>query len=160
MSVKVMAQIWELDLPQPLKLLALALGDWADDGGGGIYPSMEYVAWKVGAHRRTVQRQMRTLERIGLVEHEGWHRNKSGQSTRLLRLHTERVDKLPSLAIQGAASETKRSGTGNQKGWHSYVTRSVSDPSDNQADVDFQITERIPRTEGEPWAAYLRRINT
>lgn len=158
MSVKVMAQVWELDLPQPLKLLMLALSDWADDHGGNVYPSMAYVAWKVGASKRTAQRQMRLLERVGLVSQEGRHRLASGQHTRLLRVHPERGDKLTPLVREGVTPGSTRGDTGDPKGRHNHVTLSVRDPLENQG--DFQVSELEPRNEGESWSAYLRRLQT
>lgn len=157
MSVKVMAQVWELDLPQPLKLLMLALGDWADDQGGNVYPSMAYVAWKVGVSKRTAQRQMRLLERVGLVEQEGRHRLASGQHTRLLRVHPERGDKLTPLVREGVTPGPARGDTRDPKGRHSYVLQSVRDPLDRTAD-DFLNEELPPRNEGESWSSYLKRV--
>lgn len=63
-----MAEVWELDLPQPLKLLALSLADIGNDEGERIYPSVRHIARKVGAGRRTIQRQLRALEDLGILE--------------------------------------------------------------------------------------------
>ena len=47
--------------------MCLALGDFADDDGRTIFPSVAYVAWKTGYTRRQVQRHMDELRRMGLL---------------------------------------------------------------------------------------------
>lgn len=66
MSIKVMSQVWELDLSPQLKLTLLGFADHADDLGI-CYPSIRRVAWKAGVSRRTVQRHVRELEEIGVL---------------------------------------------------------------------------------------------
>lgn len=70
MSAKVQALIWEHYDPQrfgaPL-VMALALGDEADDRGGGISQSVRALAKKTRQGDRAVQTQMRRLESSGLV---------------------------------------------------------------------------------------------
>lgn len=67
MSVRMMALVWELDLPKPEKFLALALADFADDDGGNIYPSVARLAWKTSDSTRNVRRLLRRLEESGLL---------------------------------------------------------------------------------------------
>lgn len=154
-----MAKVWELDLPQPLKLLALALADTGNDDGENIWPSKGYLAWKVCASSRTVQRQLADLERRGIVEvvAEKGHRLASGQWTRLLKLHPERGDKLSPLVREGVTPGVERGDNGDQKGRQSYVPLSVSYPLENRD--DFFISEIPPRLPGESRRSHLRRIN-
>lgn len=160
MSVRMMGKIWELDLPQPLKLLALALADVADDEGGNIYPSKAYIAWKVGAHPKTIQRQMADLEERGIVEvvRLRGHRLASGQWTRLLRLHPERGDKLLPLVREGGALGVERGSVGEQKGERSYVPLSVSDPLETAAELLCMLEN--PKQPGETQAQYALRISS
>lgn len=65
-----MGLVWELDLPQNLKFLLLAMADHADHHGGNVRPSVGLLAWKVGSNRRTVQRHLRQLEGLSLIEVE------------------------------------------------------------------------------------------
>lgn len=158
MSVRMMSKVWELELPQPLKLLALALADVADDTGGNIYPSKAYMAWKVGAHPKTVQHQLRELEARGIVEvvRLRGHRLASGQWTRLLKLHPERGSISLPPSEKGGAWRTQRGSVGSQKGERSLAPQSVSDPLEIQ--TDFEIEELDPpRLPGETYGAYLRR---
>ena len=67
MSIKVMTQVWELDLPRSEKLIALALADHGDDDGAHIYPSVARIAWKTGYSERQVQDILRALEARGLI---------------------------------------------------------------------------------------------
>jgi hypothetical protein len=60
MSVKIMAQVWELDLPHNAQSIFLALADHADDDGY-CYPSVGRLAWKTGYGVRQVQRTLKDL---------------------------------------------------------------------------------------------------
>jgi len=62
MSVKIMAGVWELKLPQGAKLLLLALADHADHEGNRVFPSVGLLSWKTGFTDRHVQRLLRDLE--------------------------------------------------------------------------------------------------
>ena len=66
MSIKLMSQVWELELPHNEKLVLLALTDHANDNGF-CYPSIARVAWKCDYDRRTVQRIVRRLQNRGIV---------------------------------------------------------------------------------------------
>ena len=68
MSIRVMTQVWgsgRFDGNQLLLLLALA--DFADDGGGNVFPSVQKMAEKTRAARRTVQRNLRELVKDGVL---------------------------------------------------------------------------------------------
>lgn len=153
MSVRVMAQVWELDLPQPLKFLCLALADWADDEGGNIYPSVGTIARKVGASERTVQRQLADLVELGLVEvcsHAGGGRGR----TKRLRLHTEKGDKLTPMPKRVTAG-AKRVTPGAEKG----DTAMSPDPSvihQIEPISNFQIEH--PIRPGESRRDYVKRL--
>lgn len=159
MSVRMMSKVWELDLPQPLKLLALALADIADDEGDNVYPSKAYIAWKVGAHPKTVQRQLAILESLGIVEviRIRGHRLASGQWTRLLKLHPERGDKLLPLSREGGASGGKRGSARDQKGERSYVPLSIRDPLETAAELLLMLDN--PKQPGETQAQYAVRLS-
>ena len=60
MSIKIMSQIWELDLPHNAQSVFLALADHADDDGY-CYPSVGRLAWKTGYGVRQVQRTLKEL---------------------------------------------------------------------------------------------------
>ena len=66
MSVKIMAQVWELELSHNVQSILLALADHADDDGY-CYPSVGRLAWKTGYGVRQVQRTLKYLRDGGLA---------------------------------------------------------------------------------------------
>jgi hypothetical protein len=76
-SIKLMTQVWEIQLPLAEKVVLMALADHAHDDGTGAKPGVPYLAWKTDCSDRTVQRALATLEALKLIrpiEHEkgGW----------------------------------------------------------------------------------------
>jgi len=55
MSVKVMSQVWQSELPRDEKYILLAYADHANDYGDSIFPSVGHTAWKTGYSDRSVQ---------------------------------------------------------------------------------------------------------
>jgi hypothetical protein len=71
MSVRLMGQVWELDLNHPQQSVALALADHAHDDGTHIYPGISYLAWKTGYSERQVMRILEDLEAQRLINPVG-----------------------------------------------------------------------------------------
>lgn len=69
MSIKVMSRVWEMDLPAKDKLILLALADCANDEGTA-WPSVATLARKCGCDQRTIQRNLRDLEKVGAFRRE------------------------------------------------------------------------------------------
>lgn len=67
MSVKVITQVWDADLSRPQLLVMLALADWSDDEGGGVYPSINRLAYKTGYSPRNIRRLMAQLRKSGVL---------------------------------------------------------------------------------------------
>lgn len=65
MSIAVMSLVFPLVVSATLKLVLLALADFADDSGGNIFPSIQTLAWKASMSVRSVQRHLRDLEARG-----------------------------------------------------------------------------------------------
>jgi len=61
MSVKIMGQAWDLELPASKLLVLLALADHADHNGNNAYPSIDLLAWKTGYSERQVRRILKSL---------------------------------------------------------------------------------------------------
>jgi hypothetical protein len=68
MSVRVIAQVFRLELPPVPKFVLVALADHADHDGFSVRPTVGYVARKTGYSARSVRRALRELERRGFVE--------------------------------------------------------------------------------------------
>ena len=66
MSIRVMSQVWELDLPDSEKLVALALADWSNDDGVS-WPSVAQIAHKCSKGTRTIQATLKRLEARGVL---------------------------------------------------------------------------------------------
>ena len=64
MSIKVMTLVWDLQLPQPEKILLLALADNAYDEGF-CWPSVATHARKASMADRRVRRDMKRLAQAG-----------------------------------------------------------------------------------------------
>ncbi|MGC1107110.1 MAG: hypothetical protein WA876_11275 [Candidatus Acidiferrales bacterium] len=67
MSGLLAGKVWHSGLPSLFKPLAACLADEGNDQGEGIYPSIAYLAWKLGTSERSVQRGMRGLREIGVI---------------------------------------------------------------------------------------------
>lgn len=77
MSVRLMGEVWGLDVDHARLLILLALADHADDKGRNIYPSLNLVAWKTGYSKRQVRSVVRGLREEGaliVVKRASWHR--------------------------------------------------------------------------------------
>jgi hypothetical protein len=61
-------KVWLSDLPRNLKPLAATLADIANDDGTSIYPSVEYVAWRLSSSHRAVRAGLSELRDSGVLE--------------------------------------------------------------------------------------------
>src|SRR5690242_19106225 len=96
MSAKLMGRVWELDIPSEQQTVLLALADSAHDDGTRCYPGVDYLAWKTGKNRRTIQRVLRDLEATGViaaVRHSGGGR---GHATEY-RIHVSKAPQKPAF---------------------------------------------------------------
>lgn len=66
------ATLWALDqapVNDPTeKLILIAMADWANDDGQGVWPSVETISRRAVCDARTVQRKLRALETAGLIQ--------------------------------------------------------------------------------------------
>ena len=56
MSVKIMALVWEKDLPFNKAWVLMALADHANHEGGSVFPSLPLIAWKTGYSLPSIKR--------------------------------------------------------------------------------------------------------
>lgn len=71
MSVKIIGLLWECDLPQNEKFVAIAYADHADHDGNNIYPSYALLEKKTGYKKRQLQRITSSLESKGVLIDDG-----------------------------------------------------------------------------------------
>lgn len=87
MSVRMMALVWEADLPRDQKFILLAYADHANDDGYNVFPSVPRIAWKTGYSERQVQRITSNLVKVGILVQMG----NSQLGTNLLRINVKRM---------------------------------------------------------------------
>ena len=66
MSIRVLAHIWQCDLPAAEMLFLQALGDCANDQFLA-HPSWNYLAWKTGLSRRTISSFVKKFRDKGVL---------------------------------------------------------------------------------------------
>jgi len=64
-----MTSVWDMDIPAKQKLVLLALADCANDEGLA-WPSIATLARKCGCDERTIQRNLRDIEKTGAIRRE------------------------------------------------------------------------------------------
>jgi len=122
-SVKIMAAVWELELPANEKLIALAFADHANDSGL-CFPSLSRIAWKCGISRETAKRVAANLREAGILVVE----RKSGGAGRppLYRINPEKGVKLtPFPKTEKGSGGEKEGSEPPQKG----VTADTPEPN-------------------------------
>ena len=67
MSIRLMSDVWRLDLPTVEKMVLLVIADHANDEGTQAYPSQATIAAKASISIRTVQRAVNTLCAQGYI---------------------------------------------------------------------------------------------
>ena len=90
MSVKVMAWVWDQELPTSMKMLLLAIADHTDDDGDNAWPSKSRLAKKVGLSENRIRQMLRQLEAAGWIEtgrqQGGTHRTQPDRRPNLYRV--------------------------------------------------------------------------
>jgi hypothetical protein len=114
-SGRVAGKVWHSDLKSKLKPLAACLADEGDDYGEGIYPSIGYTAWKLSVSERTVQRDMRELREMKVIEHVGLKRMRPRVFVPIYRLIVSNLPRRPPWRFQqgdaGVATSVSPRGT-------------------------------------------------
>lgn len=177
MSAKLTGQVWELDLPHKKQSVLLALADNAHDDGTNCYPGVDYLAWKTGYDRRSVQRILRELERDGLVvpvtgasggrSHEleyridlskgvrktPWKEVKAGKGKRAAKCHplsdTKGGDLSPFTEEKGRQIEQERAASVQLKGGKSNTPPSIPN-QDTEPRTKHTHTAAPAPTQGTP----------
>lgn len=67
MSIKLMSNILELDLPTPEKFTLLVMADFANDEGKSVYPSQETIAHKTSQSVHTIVNAVARLKQKGYI---------------------------------------------------------------------------------------------
>lgn len=140
MSIRVMAAVWESDLPSGEKFVLLALADHARDDGSKVYPAIKTISRKTGFSRRTVQRHIHCLESKGILSAV---RKDVGRTIE----YFIRGDKLTPLPCQNDTRrgvKMSRGGDTVTQGGRHGDTRFILEPSNNhQREPGLKIFDEI-----------------
>lgn len=111
MSIRLMSQVWEKQLPPTDQRVLLVLCDFANDEGV-CWPSIDYIAWKLGVDRKTVMRAIERLEAAGVIRVERQHRRNNRYTIDLEKL----PDKPPFEGRNGTQAGGSQNGTRDRMG--------------------------------------------
>ncbi|MBA4384768.1 MAG: hypothetical protein C0410_08535 [Anaerolinea sp.] len=92
MSIKVSSLVWGINLSVTLKIVCLCLADYANDQGNNIFPKNQTIAEKTGLNKRTVQKALRELEEINIINQVGY----SKYGTKKYQINLEHLSNLSS----------------------------------------------------------------
>jgi len=112
MSVKLMGQVYDSDLPRNEKNILLAYADHADHDGNNIYPSVDRIAWKTGYDPRMVQKITKLLTKKGVLARDGVGPN----GTNRYRIDAQKLPARPSYEeSRGWQNDTPLDSLGGDK---------------------------------------------
>jgi hypothetical protein len=105
-----MAEVWSSDLGAEQKYVLLALADHANDEGEHVYPSVARLVSKTSLSERTVQRRLKDLKTLGLIETV---REATNRRPAEYRIRGDRLTPQASLGVstghpQGRQADTPR----------------------------------------------------
>ena len=142
MSIAVMSRLFKAQLGSPSrKMLAIRLGDFADDDGRGIWPTVGRLAHETELSERTVQRLLKDFVDEGLLVVVSEGGGRPGTSTRYdfnmtkLASFEERKSALDGChhvtgdTMTPVTLDAERGDTDDREGCH-HVTRTVIEPLD------------------------------
>lgn len=124
MSVKVMAEVWELDLPATEKLVLLAMADHAHDDGTHVYPTVFKICAKTSLSERAVRGILGRLRDRGLLVVQK-------KATR----YTPTIYRIPVRGADVAGLDLPRGADGADSGVHVLHPESSGEPSVSALDA-------------------------
>ena len=155
MSIRMMAVVWELDLPPTEKLVLLIIADHADDNGQNAYPGIARIARRASLSERQVQRILSDLVKRNLLVID---RQRGGgvdlrSDRRPNRYAIVGVTSTSSRGVDGVTFEGLR---GDISALHG-VTPMSPNPSIEQP-IEHSGAEVIGETFERFWNAYPRKV--
>lgn len=147
-SIKLMVQVWELDLSHQQQSVLLALADHADDEGRRCFPSVGRVSWKTGYSIRTVQRTLGELKRAGLIDPVAHEHGGRGYAAEYAIHVRKGVKKSPFVSGQKGDSKRERVPSPARKGVGATSPQPSSYPPTNhhgRAAFSRPVDVRDPR---------------
>ena len=151
MSIRIMSQVWNMEIDDSTaKLTLMALADFSDDEGY-CYPSYEVLAKKISKSKRTAIRAVEKLTELGFLQKEKRELNDGTSRTNLYKIvsENERVTQTPPMMTnekEAVTSMTSHSDTDDTR-----VVTNVSLHSDKGVTpINITTNRTVSRTIKEP----------
>ena len=151
MSIRIMSQVWNMEIDDSTaKLTLMALADFSDDEGY-CYPSYEVLAKKISKSKRTAIRAVEKLAELGFLQKEKRELNDGTSRTNLYKIvsENERVTQTPPMMTnekEAVTSMTSHSDTDDTR-----VVTNVSLHSDKDVTpINITTNRTVSRTIKEP----------
>ena len=151
MSIRIMSQVWNMEIDDSTtKLTLMALADFSDDEGY-CYPSYEVLAKKISKSKRTAIRAVEKLTELGFLQKEKRELNDGTSRTNLYKIvsENERVTQTPPMMTnvkEAVTSVTSHSDTDGTR-----VVTNVSLHSDKGVTpINITTNRTVSRTIKEP----------
>ena len=151
MSIRIMSQVWNMEIEDSTtKLTLMALADFSDDEGY-CYPSYEVLAKKISKSKRTAIRAVEKLAELGFLQKEKRELNDGTSRTNLYKIvsENERVTQTPPMMTNEKEAVTymaSHSGTDDTR-----VVTNVSLHSDKGVTpINITTNRTVSRTIKEP----------
>lgn len=113
MSIKIMSSVLERYIkPANRKMVLLVLANYADDGGGNVFPSVATIAAQSSAGERTVATALSEFRNAGIIILECYRYGGQGGKIPVYRIDIERVREIYPLALVKAAENKKKGANG------------------------------------------------
>ena len=151
MSIRIMSQVWNMEIDDSTtKLTLMALADFSDDEGY-CYPSYEVLAKKISKSKRTAIRAVEKLAELGFLQKEKRELNDGTSRTNLYKIvsENERVTQTPPMMTnekEAVTSMTSHSDTDD-----TMVVTNVSLHSDKGVTpINITTNRTVSRTIKEP----------
>ena len=151
MSIRIMSQVWNMQIDDSTaKLTLMALADFSDDEGY-CYPSYEVLAKKISKSKRTAIRAVEKLTELGFLQKEKRELNDGTSRTNLYKIvsENERVTQTPPMMTnekEAVTSMTSHSDTDDTR-----VVTNVSLHSDKGVTpINITTNRTVSRTIKEP----------
>ena len=151
MSIRIMSQVWNMEIDDSTaKLTLMALADFSDDEGY-CYPSYEVLAKKISKSKRTAIRAVEKLTELGFLQKEKRELNDGTSRTNLYKIvsENERVTQTPPMMTnekEAVTSMTSHSDTDDTR-----AVTNVSLHSDKGVTpINITTNRTVSRTINEP----------
>lgn len=160
MSIRLMSDVWRLDLPTVEKMVLLIIADHANDEGTQAYPSQATMAAKASISIRTVQRSVNTLVNRGFIRvFKGAGGSADCRDDRRPHLYQINIDKLRGDNMTPRQGVVSGATTATSTGRHSRPMNHPNDSSNEPSSFDV-FWKTYPRRVGKQAAqkAFLKAL--